>query len=510
MDASKCAKAPEDAKTGLDTKPKESPEIWKAIWPDEPTELVIGLVGPLGTDWQKIRRLLSDRLSTYGYAVHVIWISRDLIPELSGKPIAGTKYEKARDLIDRGNELRESTHNNAILALAAMSKIKDLRKDPGKNAFIISSLKHPEEIAALRTVYAQGFYLFGVHTSESRRLHLLMEVGEQMAEDEARSLIKRDDHEPARHGQHTRDAFHLADFFLDEDGNDDKIRFGIWRCLDLVFGRPTITPTFNEFAMFMAFASSFRSADLSRQVGAVIARREEILATGANDCPRAGGGLYWPVFDSEESRLREVPMGRDSEIGFDNNHKERERIILEIAHAAAKSDDVAFVEQLRRGSVGDITEYGRSVHAEMESICACARIGVSCQGATMYVTTFPCHNCAKHIIASGIGKVIYVEPYPKSKAADFHPDAITFARDSESHRIRFQPFIGVGPRRFLDLFSMHLSSGRELVRKDGQGRVVKWREKDALPRMQLVPVAYLRLEGASHEYMQRLAASRKG
>jgi len=507
MGASECAKADEGAVAGP-AKQQKPTEVWKAIWPSEPTELVFGLVGPLGTDWQKIRNLLGERLSTYGYTVHEIWISKEIIPELSGKPISGTKYEKARELIDRGNELRGSTHNNAILAIAAMSKIKGLRKGAGKNAFIVRSLKHPEEIAALRTVYAQGFYLFGVHTSESRRLHRLVEIGEQMTEDEARSLIKRDDHEPARHGQHTRDAFHLADFFLDEDGSDDKLRFAMWRCLDLVFGKPTVTPTFNEFAMFMAFSSSFRSADLSRQVGAVIARHGEILATGANDCPRAGGGLYWPVFDIDTSRITEAQRGRDCVVGFDNNHRERERIIGEIAEAAGKSDDAAFIEKLRKGSVGDITEYGRSVHAEMEAICACARMGVSCKDATLYVTTFPCHNCAKHIIAAGIMKVMYVEPYPKSKAAVFHPDAITFSRDKEREMVRFQPFIGVGPRRFFDLFSMHLSSGREVDRKDDDGNVVEWHEKGALPRLALQPVSYLELEKGSEKYMDKLAESR--
>ncbi|MDN3612645.1 hypothetical protein QWZ16_23945 [Vibrio ostreicida] len=29
------------------------------------------------------------------------------------------------------------------------------------------------------------------------------------------------------------------------------------------------------------------------------------------------------------------------------------------------------------------------------------------------VRLFPCHNCAKHIVASGIKRVVYVEPYPK-------------------------------------------------------------------------------------------------
>src|SRR5690606_29940970 len=111
----------------------------------------------------------------------------------------------------------------------------------------------------------------------------LSHQGQSMAVSKATELIDRDEHEPEKHGQQTRETFHLADFFLADEKNDDKLRSSIERCLDIIFGCPTITPSFNEFAMFMAFASSVRSADLSRQVGAVVARNNELLSTGAND-----------------------------------------------------------------------------------------------------------------------------------------------------------------------------------------------------------------------------------
>ena len=61
--------------------------------------------------------------------------------------------------------------------------------------------------------------------------------------------------------------------------------------------------------MFMAFASALRSADLSRQIGAVIAHDNEIIATGANDCPKSGGGLYWPEYDSQTHEYVDSRMG---------------------------------------------------------------------------------------------------------------------------------------------------------------------------------------------------------
>ena len=69
-----------------------------------------------------------------------------------------------------------------------------------------------------------------------------------------------------------------------------------------------------------------------------------------------------------------------------------------------------------RGSlVGNVTEYGRMVHAEMNAMSDAARLGRSLKGSTIFVTTYPCHNCAKHLIAAGIERIVFVEPYPKAK-----------------------------------------------------------------------------------------------
>lgn len=50
------------------------------------------------------------------------------------------------------------------------------------------------------------------------------------------------------------------------------------------------------------YLSSLRSADLSRQVGAVISKDRNIISTGANDIPKFGGGQYWPEFDEETGK----------------------------------------------------------------------------------------------------------------------------------------------------------------------------------------------------------------
>ena len=148
----------------------------------------------------------------------------------------------------------------------------------------------------------------------------------------------------------------------------------------------------------------------------------------------------------------------------------------------------------------DISEYGRAVHAEMDALLTCGRIGVSTVGATLFTTTFPCHNCTRHIIAAGVNRVVYIEPYPKSMASVLHKDAIEltgtreFSRGIGKKRIPFEPFVGIGPRRFYDLFSMKLSSGSRLRRKDSSGRVLRWRRDEARPRVQMLPTSYMQRE----------------
>jgi len=60
----------------------------------------------------------------------------------------------------------------------------------------------------------------------------------------------------------------------------------------------------------------------------------------------------------------------------------------------------------------------RTIHAEANAVAYAAKVGVNCYGATMYTTHEPCKKCAELIIQSGIGIVIYENPY-RLGAGDF-------------------------------------------------------------------------------------------
>ena len=67
----------------------------------------------------------------------------------------------------------------------------------------------------------------------------------------------------------------------------------------------------------------------------------------------------------------------------------------------------------------DITQRCQlAAHAEQNAIAQAAANGVSCEGATLYVTCQPCAACAKMIINSGIKRVVYEGDYPDPLALE--------------------------------------------------------------------------------------------
>ena len=59
-----------------------------------------------------------------------------------------------------------------------------------------------------------------------------------------------------------------------------------------------------------------------------------------------------------------------------------------------------------------------ALHAEANAITKIARSNNNSNGATMYVTTSPCIECAKLIIQSGIVRVVYSQKYRLTDGID--------------------------------------------------------------------------------------------
>ena len=273
----------------------------------------------------------------------------------------------------------------------------------------------------------------------------------------ASAIIVRDENEADVFGQKVRDTVQLADYFVRNDADHaDKLARKAERFLDLVFNVEVISPSVDETSMTEAFAAAANSACLSRQVGAAVcASNGELLGLGWNDVPRSGGGLYSPSDGENDNRC----FRWGGMICHNDDRKDRlyKQVLAALKDRKILKDGIAddqVLSAVMSTDVRNLIEFSRAVHAEMAALLSVARSAKSgLTGGTMYVTTFPCHSCARHIVAAGIAKVVYIEPYPKSLAIELHRDALFSGFESaDGKSVQFVQYEGVAPRNTQRLF----------------------------------------------------------
>lgn len=76
------------------------------------------------------------------------------------------------------------------------------------------------------------------------------------------------------------------------------------------------------------------------------------------------------------------------------------------------------LRRIRNIVSGTMQEVCYAVHAEQNAIIQAAKLGISLEGATMYVTHQPCVICTRMILNSGIKRVIYKNGYPDEFACE--------------------------------------------------------------------------------------------
>lgn len=456
-------------------------------------ELVIALVGPVGSGVSTSASILADKLANkFGYKVTRISVSTDILAK--NAHVVGEVYDEAWSGSERvaalqriGTSLRLKISNDYLAEKCVERIAIDRAKSgyhpdnklpiPRRSVHIIDSLKHPGEYELLRDVYGDSFWLFGIFAPEEVRRGRLVAKG--FDGEQIQTIFNVDEEEGVGHGQKVRDTIERSDFFIRNDGaNTKKLERVIDRYLDLVFDIEVSTPTKDEAAMYTAVSAASSSACLSRQVGAAIYSKEgEFLGKGSNDVPKKGGGLYCVEDGDQDNRCFKY----GGKICHNDERKKNlyQAIITNLVsdgHMKRPSNYNAVVQSLKKTEIKSLIEYSRAVHAEMDAIISVARSGKGeLVDSTLYCTTFPCHSCARHIVAAGISRVLYIEPYPKSLATVLHNDSISVRESERESHVVFLQYEGVAPKNMIRLFKQHGDrkiDGRAIERPRGTSEPV--------------------------------------
>jgi len=289
-------------------------------------ELVFAVVGHVGSGTSEIATQLKLGLEGEGidgvpFNVEILK-AREVIEKTDREGrLNGLKsdtLERSKVLQDLGDEMR-SHGDHAAVARGLVDRIRATRAskvsvelvkgDPvmpdGKpRAYILDSIRHPTEVALLRRIYDHAFTLVGVVCEPEVRQKRLTKKYRDAGEADAKKFMDRDARDTNDHGQRVSDAFHLADYFVDNTtsrlGADDKTPNKDWiltedlsRLVKIVLHTEVVRPMDSERAMYAAQGAQASSACLSRQVGACLLDVDgTVVSTGTNEVPRAGGGVY--------------------------------------------------------------------------------------------------------------------------------------------------------------------------------------------------------------------------
>lgn len=471
-------------------------------------EIVVGLVGPIGVQLEPVQQSVIDELNSLGYDCEFIKVTELMQEQDIGEEKVSTDSfsDYYRGLIRYADQFRRRCNSHSALAALAIAEIRNRRlknhRQSNENAnpnnsklrdipvlgtaYIVRQFKLPQEIELLRRTYGRKFVQISVFLDQEERKKCLVKsiqgfnsarVSKTEAERQALELMEIDSNEKEEeYGQRISNVFHLGDVFI-RGNRKENIEKTTKRFFQAFFGSNAISPSKMEYGMYTAASAALRSIDLSRQVGAAIFSEEgDVKTLGCNEVPKAFGGTYWEDHDGGPHR--------DFEEGLDANHSRKVEILHDFLtrlkkiglindkkmsdeQIGEKVKDLLKNSQIQDSQLMDIIEFGRMVHAEMNAITDAARLGKSIKNTTLFCTTFPCHMCAKHIVAAGIKRVVFLEPYPKSYAEELHFDSITFNPSEADDKVYFEPFIGISPRRYRDIFE-------KKKRKNKDGKILQW------------------------------------
>lgn len=433
----------------------------------EKDQLLIALTGSVGSGSSWVADFLSKE-----DGFRVFSIRKEILEkEAKKKNIDLTKNRRSK-LQTIGNNLRkEDIRKGNFGGILIRKAIGILEREKCKKPIVVCSIKNPSEVKELKK-YSNA-YLIAVDTSFQIRWERIREeqydnnLAQFLADDERDKdeglTIKNQDGKICYYGQQVQKCVDLADIVIDNDKdfndseeNVERFKKKIRQHIVVIRKPGYRNPNNMELLMNNAYCTSLQSRCLKRQVGAIIIKeeKEDVEYTGDNN-DKLGG--YYLI----SAGCNNVPEGQsDCNTKFRTCYRDKvkKKLFKTITYCPScgtklrngKCPNKEKCEYSKEKSdvrekfvFGKGLDLCRSLHAEETAMLQISYLGgFPLKDTILYTTTFPCLLCAKKIIANGIKKVVYVEPYPMPEAKEM----------LQSADIKLTKFEGVKTEAFYKLF----------------------------------------------------------
>ena len=364
----------------------------------------------------------------------------------------------ANNLRASGNPLDDTFNQDKYTVLP--EKISDIIKIiveeyKGSNSvrICIDAIRNPYEALYLRDKY-KAFYLLSINTDESSRLRRLA----NLTKDEIENLDKVeygseiDTPEKSFYHQNIQGCIEIANIHIhNRDISNNKyfeLTQQIVKYLALIQHPGLVTPTSTERCMQIAYNAKLNSGCLSRQVGAVVTRKDfSIQSVGWNDVPK--GQIACNLRDVHDFCLyRSSKMHSKYEVENKDFLKAMKAIDNELTKATLDADRNTYCEMctpycfkdVYQGITGEKNQvHTRALHAEENAFLQITKYGgTKVQGGYLFTTASPCELCSKKAYQLGISKIFYIDPYPGISKEHI----LAFGETDNPEMVLFQGAIG--------------------------------------------------------------------
>jgi hypothetical protein len=201
-------------------------------------EVVFAVVGYVGSGTSEIAAKLKGLLENTAlpggqFDVEILkarkviedWATRngETPPSTPQNDLATTRaFQDLGDKMRKGDHALVARDLIGLIRLTRASKLgitnpgeEPVRPDGARRAYILDSIRHPAEVELLRRVYQEAFVLVGIVCEAKVRQQRIVNRYTNAGVGDAEKFMARDSRAVEKYGQRVSDAFHMADFFVD-------------------------------------------------------------------------------------------------------------------------------------------------------------------------------------------------------------------------------------------------------------------------------------------------------